>query len=437
MKILRLNTFNLLVLGICVFFGGTLFAVAGAGTLAWLLIRFVAAVLFFFAAFIGFSRGQMRPQGRVYYKAFLCLLFYLTLMTLPNLAGTWGYMGYRAALAGDVITYGLFAFGLALFALSGKQMVALFKIFTAFCLGLFVLLLPFLDPSAVAAAGSRSEALDIAGLGDSRHVYHFQMGMAAIFPYLLLSNFALPLKPLWRLALYITPAFVLLVALYYSKRAVILDLAVTMTLLSCVIVLFSTYFAGIKKFRAIFISVAIAIVLTISAFLFGKHLDVVITRLTDRLDQLTYSLADTDRIIESQYYWARLPTRMKFTGAGSMYFHTSLRAEPSATLHIGWMNLYHKGGPPLVLFVMYILMKNFLTSIRYRKNPSFAVGATLPVLLAISLAHSTIFGSLHGTFAFTLALFLYPALLSFEQKNRWRAEVGAGNNRDAPKGMWH
>lgn len=414
MKYLKLNTFNLLALGLLIFFGGTLLAAAGAGTLLWLLVRFVAAVLFFFAAWIGFVRHNMPPVGRRYFKLYVGLLAYVTVLTLPNLAGTWGYLGYRAALAGDVITYGLFAFGLALFALSGSQVIAIFKLLLALCFGLFVVLIPLLDPSAVGAAGSRNDALSVAGLGESRHVYHFQMGMAVIFPYLLLSGFAIPLHAIWRAVLYITPAFVLMISLYYSKRSLLLDLLVCMALLYGVVAMFSTHFAGLKKFKLLGITALLGVLLVLAGITFGKNLHVVTERLTGRFDELTESLGEVDRVVEAQNYWYLVGPIRRVTGAGSMYFHQASTELPKGTLHIGWFNLYHKGGPPFVLFVAYIFFTNFVQAFRFRRRPSFAVGATLPIMCAISLMHSTVFGSLHGTFAFVLALFLYPVLFSLE-----------------------
>jgi hypothetical protein len=414
----NLTPFNLLRIGLIGYFVAAILTVWGMPSHAWILARLLIAGLFFGAVFLALSEGKFSRESKVIVYAFIAVMAYAVLITSPNVVRFMGYMGFRSAIANDSIMYGMIAFGVASMSLNLSQLTYLYKLLLCLSLALFALLLPRLDVAWVAAAADRSTAL--MREDDFILPYHLQSGLSVLFPVLFLLSFALPLSWRWRMvgAASLFPAIV--VGFYYMRRANIVDLAVVLTLLFVAgFVLSRVDFQRKARLLGIFAGGAFA-ALVLSLVVFRGALPDLMNRTFERFEVLFQpeGLEKQGRVYEVVQWWTHAPAHHQIFGAGSASYHISAATGfYTSGLHIGWAALFLKGGLPLMLFALWLVLRNVRASFRHRDKPYFIAGFALPLFIASSMTHSTVIGGLPNGFAFALALFAFPAILQAARRN--------------------
>jgi len=172
-------------------------------------------------------------------------------------------------------------------------------------------------------------------------------------------------------------------------------------------------------FIGVVLGIGVAVVL---AMYFLGASGILLERLLSRFETLDSvdALRNFSRIYEVKVAWHEAPWRVRIFGGGSLYYHYSgVTGFLTDELHIGWAKLYLKGGVVAVFFFVWIFLENFRKAVRCFRRPSFAIGVTLPVFVALGLSHSTIFGARSvASFSVALSLFLFPALYSLENDSR-------------------
>lgn len=435
---MKLNSFSLVLAGTVLFFFGGLINGWGGDERLWILVRLVTGICFFSAFALALVNKRFRPEQMVFVYVFLILLVYVGMISAPNFMRTYGMMGFRSALAGDFVSYGFLALGVTLLSFRYRETELFFKALLVASLALFVLLLPQLDPAWVGQAATRQEAG--LAMGDDRGAYHIQLGLAVLFCVLFLASFAFKLSFIWRCAAAGSLAFVLIVAFYYAKRSTLIDVGIVLILFLCVHGMLSPLFGGVRRLQIFSYGALALAALAAGAYIFGDNIMVVAERVVMRFEELLFAggVEGHGRVREAQVAWQTAPLHHRILGAGSLHYITSAATgNMTNSLHIGWAHLYFRAGPPLVLFFVLILASNLWRAFRDRRRPSFLVGATLPVFIALAMSHSTVFGSLFSSFAVVLALFLSPALYSLESRafTHGRSPRGAAvSERPAPPG---
>ncbi len=418
---MKLNPYYFILTGIVVMFIGGLWRIGPAGDQAYALLRFYAGICFWGAFLITFMQQRFAPEHRKYVYAFIGVLIYVGVISLPGFLEYFNFGGMRVHTALEFTKYGFVAFGLVLLTFDHKQIEMVLKFLIAGSIVLFICMLPFTDAQAAAEALSRRDAVAIAEeeAGGSAGVYQSLMSLTALYCTLALAVFSLKIGNIWRLLAVGSLACVLFTALYYSKRASLLDLTVTIGLFITVLGILSPRFPGVKKFQLLVFGFCGMVALLVGAQFFGAGLGIVWERLITRFDDIGRGeeLWQFSRIYEARYWWAHAPFHVKILGAGSFGFHTSaVTGNFTHGLHIGWVLHFLKGGFPLLLFFIWIYASNVLTALRNLNRASSFAGICLPVYFTITFAHSSIFGSQFASFAVALSLFLFPALFALEKR---------------------
>jgi hypothetical protein len=424
---LRLNPFNLILVGLGIYFLGSLGFVYTDHGHAWILARFGSAGCFFLAFFWQLRVGAFCPEHRKFAHAFLALLFYVACISFPDMTRFLGFAGWRAAFANAAVMYGFFAFGLTLMTLNYRELMFVLKALFAASVAMFVILIPRFDVQWVTYVASRGQAL--MELEEGAAAYHYQMSLSYIFLSMFLISFSVRMRIWWHFLAVGSLGFVLITAFYYSKRATLLDLVVTLALFFVFYGLLAKHIKGVGRWVYIFGGAALAMIsLSIAALFFEGGLGILADRLFGRVEEFTEltdsgGLMEFSRIYEARMWFEQANVFVKIFGGGTHHYHIShATGEWTQGLHIGWAGLYLKGGAPLVFFFIWVYFYNIKTAFRVRSRPSFIVGLTLPLLYASSMLHSGMFGHLHASFGVALSLFLFPALYNLE--NRGGAPVG-------------
>lgn len=419
--------FKLLIAGASLYFiASSLFIYTGHGH-AWILARFLVAGLFFSAFLRQFLSGRLARENAKYCNAFIFILLYTAMISIPDILQYSGYPGWQAAFANAAIIYGFIAFGVVLLSLTYCELILIFKTILSLSFVSFVLLFPQFDPQLAVIADTRRDVFN--AIGDSRNAYAFQMSLAYIFLVSFLVAPSLKTSLLWRTMATASLFFVLITALFYSKRATILDLGAALTLFLIAYGLMAGVRIRSGKLRLGIYGGILGVVFVLANSFLGGNIDLLLGRVLDRFNDMPIvgpqSFMHFSRVYEVQAWFAGADFTTRLFGGGTHHWHLSaVTGQWTQGLHIGWAALFVRGGLPLVMFFLFIFADNIMQAIKFRNRPSSAIGLTLPLLIGFGMVHSTVFGSLHSGFAVAFSLFLYPALYRLENK----AMTGSGSN---------
>lgn len=411
-----------IIAGMAFLFTGAFAQIFFSSNEIFALARLAMGICFFGAFFLCYFSEQFKPEHRKYAHVFVGILIYVFLLSIPNFMKFYGVQGARVTIALEFAYFSMIAFGLVWLTLTYDQIKILLKGLLLASVMIFLFMIPKMDAGSVAYLENRNQALHLIREGGGVDVYTAQMSLAYLYAMIFLASFAIRMSFTWRFVAVFSLAFVLITAIYYSKRSTFLDLVVVGMLFVFVHGLVAGRFGGAKRIKfVLFVGLAGCAILSAIVF-FGDGSQILVERLVGRFDEFSmpgFNIMEFSRIYEVRVWWSEASFLNKILGGGAIYyFRSGVTGEPTVSLHIGWASLYSKGGPPLLLYFLWIYWGNFKCAFFHRRRPSAVVGMTLPVFFGFAMIHSTVFGPLFAGLAVALSLFLYPALFAIEDRNQ-------------------
>ena len=120
---------------------------------------------------------------------------------------------------------------------------------------------------------------------------------------------------------------------------------------------------------------------------FVRNIDVLSGVVVDRFKQTQEDLPSFDRFIELSSHLESVDTVSAIVGMGFGVFQYYIDIE-NPNLHMGWGNIFYKGGLILLLFYIYLFIMTIKVFLRRNKSPVLLVSSSISIFYFISLIFS-------------------------------------------------